>query len=296
MTDVKYNYNWVLDAKAQREAAPIRDMPKGIAAKPDGEGFTEEQGFLERMYDRLVSGFADEEEAINAMSGKKPSREAAQSSVLAELEALTIPKDMPTPTLDFYAGQDIDAKVDGEIAAESLRGSMPDTSSIDVPDYKVYSSPEEMSDLEILARTIEAEAASESYEGRVAVGAVIANRAASGSMGKGIKGVILKKGQFSPWNSYTGYAKGEQGKDMLRLKPSESSYEAAKAILTGDYEDKTKGATHYLNPDVSKPDWLPDMKSRKRGTVSIGRHLFGNADNNKTYDGKAWIRDRQDKV
>jgi len=147
----------------------------------------------------------------------------------------------------------------------------------------------EMSEMEILARTIEAEAATENYTGKIGVGATIANRAASGKYGDGIKGVILKKGQFSPWNSYTGYAKGEQGKDMLNLKPSSDSYKAAAAILAGDYQDPTGGATHYVNESISKPDWLDEMKNQKRGTKKIGRHLFGNADSNKTYDGKDWI-------
>ena len=88
MTEVTYDYQWVLDAKAQREAGPIEDTPKGIAAKPNEEAPTEEQGFLEKMYDRLVAGFTDEEEAIDAMAGKKPSRESLQSSVLDEMEEL----------------------------------------------------------------------------------------------------------------------------------------------------------------------------------------------------------------
>ena len=164
--------------------------------------------------------------------------------------------------------------------------------SLERSDQVVYNTPQEMSDLEILARTIEAEAGNQGLDGKTAVGAVIANRAAAGNYGKGIKGVILKRGQFSPWNSYTGYAKGEQGKDMMRLQPSEDAYTAAEAILSGNYEDTTKGATHYVNPSVSTPDWLDDMKGRKRGTIKIGTHLFGNADNNKTYDGKAWIATR----
>lgn len=157
----------------------------------------------------------------------------------------------------------------------------------------VYTSPKQMSEREILARTIQAESGGESYDGKVAVGAVIANRAASGRFGKGIDGVILKEAQFSPWNSWTGGAGGQQGKDMMNIKVSNDAYKAADAILSGNYTDKTGGATHYLNPKVSKPNWLSGMKGRKRGTVQIGNHLFGNADNNKTYDGRSWITDRK---
>lgn len=182
---------------------------------------------------------------------------------------------------------------------ESLKGgyyeetngimSKPSAVGVQPTDGKVYNSPDEMTDLEILARTIEAEAGVEEYSGKVAVGAVIANRAASGKYGKGIKGVILKKGQFSPWNSWTGYAKGEQGRDMMKLVPSEESYKAAMSILKGEYEDETGGATHYLDPRLRKPDWFKTMQNRKRGTVKLGTHVFGNADSDKTYDGKSWI-------
>ena len=162
-----------------------------------------------------------------------------------------------------------------------------------IPEYKEYNSPDEMSDLEILARTIEAEARGEPFEGKIAVGAVIANRAASGSYGNNIKGVILRKGQFSPWNKYTGHAGGRQGKDMMKLRASRDSYKAANAILTGMYEDPTNGSTHYVNERVAEgQSWIQTMKNRKRGTVTIGNHLFGNADSNKKYDGKKYIENR----
>jgi len=173
-------------------------------------------------------------------------------------------------------------------------GLMADPRGFKVPEYKVYNSPDEMSELEILARTIEAEAALESYKGKIAVGATIANRASSSSYGKDIRGVILKPAQFSPWNKYTGAAKGKQGKDMMKLRASEDSYKAANDILTGNYDDPTNGATHYVNESIAEGQkWIDVMKGRKKGTVTIGNHLFGNADNNKKYDGKSYIFDRK---
>ena len=215
--------------------------------------------------------------------------------------------DRDTKTDGIMSKDEADYETGKKIREEILKSegimSKPDNDSADgvqptdgkvfeLPEYKVYESPDEMSELEILARTIEAEAALEPYKGKIAVGATIANRAESGSYGKDIRGVILRRGQFSPWNSWTGYAKGEQGKDMMRLRASEDSYKAANAILTGNYEDPTDGATHYVNEKVSKPAWLGAMKGRKRGTVTIGNHLFGNADSNKKYDGKNYIYGR----
>ena len=161
-----------------------------------------------------------------------------------------------------------------------------------------YDSADDMTELEILARTIEAEASGESKKGKLAVGAVIANRASSMAYGGSIKGAILKRAQFSPWNAYTGYEKGiSQAKPMLteKMAPSKDSYEAAKKILSGEYIDPTKGAVHYLNPRRKKPDWYKGFKEQDRGTIKIGRHEFGNADSNKTYDGKSWILRRTEK-
>ncbi len=143
-----------------------------------------------------------------------------------------------------------------------------------------YESPDDMTELEILARTIEKEAEGESKKGKLAVGATIKNRVDKQSwMGKDIKSVILKRGQFSPWNSYTDYAEGRQGKDMLgeSAKPSKDSYEAAKKILSGDYIDPTGGATHFVNPkekeDVS---WYEPFVQNK--PLKIGNHQFGSPD------------------
>lgn len=166
-----------------------------------------------------------------------------------------------------------------ENAETSLRPLMRPTDSSALPEGEYYTA-DHMSDLEILARTIQAEAGGESKKGKLAVGAVIQNRVNKQSwMGKDIKSVILKEGQFSPWNSYTNYAGGEQGKEMLsaKRKPSKAAYEAAAKILSGDYVDPTGGATHFVNPKVgSKPDWYKKFKDN--GVDKIGQHEFGSPD------------------
>jgi spore germination cell wall hydrolase CwlJ-like protein len=130
------------------------------------------------------------------------------------------------------------------------------------------------SDKEILALTLQAEAGGEGYEGMLAAGSVIANRAASGKYGEGISGVIMKPGQFSAWNSVTGYAGGEGGLDMDKIRPSESALKAAEAILSGNYEDITGGATHYYNPSVATPKWGGEVGDN---WFDIGSHRFGKA-------------------
>lgn len=141
-----------------------------------------------------------------------------------------------------------------------------------------YETADDMTELEILARTIQAEAGGESKQGKLAVGAVIKNRADQNRFGTDIRSVILKPYQFSPWNTYTDSAGGEQGKDMLgeKMKPSKDAYDAAKKILSGDYVDPTLGASHFVNPRISKPNWYKGFKDN--GTTKIGKHEFGDAD------------------
>lgn len=123
---------------------------------------------------------------------------------------------------------------------------------------------------DLLAKTLQAEAGNQSYNGLVAVGSVIMNRLAGGSdLGK----VILQPGHFSAWNSVTGYAGGEQGQDMS-FTPNARSYEVADALLSGNYEDPTGGATHYYNPQLADPSW---GASGGGDWQTIGQHVFGKA-------------------
>jgi len=128
----------------------------------------------------------------------------------------------------------------------------------------------------MLARTLQAEAGNQGYEGMLDVGAVILNRANSKNnrFGKGIAGVILKPGQFSAWNSKTGYAGGEQGQNM-NFTPNKTALKAADAILSGNYKDRTGGATHYyavIQGVSGVPSWSNSSFKRIDGA-----HYFGKA-------------------
>ena len=128
----------------------------------------------------------------------------------------------------------------------------------------------ELTQRDLLAKTLQAEAGNQGYNGMVAVGSVIMNRLAGGSdLGK----VILQPGHFSAWNSTTGYAGGEQGQNM-DFTPSAKAYEVADALLSGNYEDPTGGATHYYNPQLADPNW---GASAGGDWQTIGSHIFGKA-------------------
>lgn len=138
-----------------------------------------------------------------------------------------------------------------------------------------------LSDRDLLAKTIQAEAGNQSQVGMLGVGSVIMNRLRNPGFGNSLREVILKPGQFSPWNSYTGFAGGAQGQDMMNLKPSQMAYAVADQILAGNYNDPTKGALNFYNPALSNPSW---GQSAGGNWMQIGDHLFGTAGSKSTKD------------
>ena len=129
-----------------------------------------------------------------------------------------------------------------------------------------------LSERDLLALTLQAEAGGEGAVGMLAAGAVIDNRAKSGKYGSSVSDVILAPGQFSAWNSATGYAGGEGGIDMTKVKASKTAYAVADQILSGEYESPVGGATHYYNPDVATPKW---GKEAGGDWLTVGNHVFG---------------------
>ena len=105
----------------------------------------------------------------------------------------------------------------------------------------------------LLAALIQCEAGSESYEGQVAVGAVVMNRVRSSAYPSSIYNVIYQSGQFSPASS------GAVAK-VAASGPSATAYAAAQAALSGT--DNTGGATSFRR-----------ASSGVSGVV-IGNHVF----------------------
>jgi len=113
------------------------------------------------------------------------------------------------------------------------------------------------SDVELLAKVISAEARGESYEGQVAVGAVILNRVKHPSFPDSLSGVIYQKGAFSCVNDSNWYA-----------AVAESSKRAALDAING--WDPSGGAIYYYNAKKTNDAF---MHSRPVVRV-IGDHRF----------------------
>ena len=113
------------------------------------------------------------------------------------------------------------------------------------------------SNLNLLARIINGEARGESYEGQVAVGAVVLNRVKHSSFPNTIAGVIYQTGAF------TAVTDGQINKAVQT-----SCYNAAKDALNG--WDPSGGAIYYYNPVTATSSWIRSRPIIKQ----IGKHVF----------------------
>lgn len=129
--------------------------------------------------------------------------------------------------------------------------------------------PTELDDADVLARTIIGEAGNQGEEGQRAVAAVIRNR--MNQTGRGVRDVVLAPSQFEPW--------GSRREELLRIPTTDPRYIAARRLaeetIAGRIEDPTRGATHFINPDLQRqlgrqqPTWAPEGQGQR-----IGAHVF----------------------
>ncbi|MDF2944684.1 MAG: hypothetical protein K0S01_3542 [Herbinix sp.] len=106
------------------------------------------------------------------------------------------------------------------------------------------------SEVDLLARLIEAEAGGETQQAKIAVGAVVVNRVQSGDWASSIKGVINQK--FGAYYQFTPVKNG-----MINKKASSNSKKAAWTALYGS--DPSKGAIFYFDQS-STNQWLWSKK------------------------------------
>ena len=117
-----------------------------------------------------------------------------------------------------------------------------------------------VSDEQLLARAINGEARGESYEGQVAVGAVILNRSRDSKFPKTIAGVIYQPGAFTAVSD---------GQISVPIDTKSTVVKAARDALNG--WDPTNGCLYYWNPATATSKWIWSRKILKK----IGKHNFG---------------------
>ena len=113
--------------------------------------------------------------------------------------------------------------------------------------------PTGTSDATLLAALIQCEAGNESYEGQLAVGAVVVNRVKSASYPDTVSDVIFASGQFTPAGS------GKVARLIANGNISSSCIQAANEALSG--VTNVGGATHF-------------RRAGGRDGIVIGNHVF----------------------
>lgn len=113
--------------------------------------------------------------------------------------------------------------------------------------------PAGTSDATLLAALIQCEAGNESYEGQLAVGAVVVNRVKSASYPDTVSDVIFASGQFTPAGS------GKVARLIANGNISSSCIQAANEALSG--VTNVGGATHF-------------RRAGGRDGIVIGNHVF----------------------
>lgn len=121
-------------------------------------------------------------------------------------------------------------------------------------------------ELEVLARIVKGEAAQCSFEGKVAVAAVVLNRVRHPRFPNTIKGVAHQPYQFSCYNPNV------RNRLYWGAIP-QACWDAARAALDG--QDPSWGSTYYFNPYLVRPSWARTLRFMRRiGTNRTNTHDF----------------------
>ena len=153
-----------------------------------------------------------------------------------------------------------------------------------VPRFPLLDEPGFWDDLTLLSATVALEAEGEPPEGQLAVAYVAVNRSRAWTLD--LPGVLLGPDRraygdgrpFEPYSCWNDDYRPRASARLAALGSFPPAWKAAAAALWGLVEDPTKGATFYLNPDLTRkirpnhdlPSWFDPSKV----TAVIGRHTF----------------------
>jgi len=124
--------------------------------------------------------------------------------------------------------------------------------------------------LECLTRNIYWEAASEPFEGKVAVAQVTLNRMHSGRFADSVCGVVYQKNVFyeKVVCQFSWYCEGNQKMKPIHPPLWRESEEVAKKVLLEGFRLPSLKNAYYYHADYVNPGW------NKPKIEKIGRHIF----------------------
>jgi N-acetylmuramoyl-L-alanine amidase len=112
-------------------------------------------------------------------------------------------------------------------------------------------------EIETMAHVVYGESRGESYQGQVAVAAVILNRVDSDDFPDTVHDVVFQKNAFTAIND-----------GQFNLQPNDTAYHAVKDALLG--WDPTYGSVYYYNQELATDQWI----FTRTVTKQIGNHQF----------------------
>ncbi|WP_026689579.1 cell wall hydrolase [Alteribacter aurantiacus] len=118
-------------------------------------------------------------------------------------------------------------------------------------------------EIDILSRLVHAEAEGESYEGKVAVAAVVLNRVESSDFPDTIEGVI-----YETHNSGNTFAFEPVQNGQINQLADQEAIDATREAVNGN--DPSNGALFFFNPETSTSEWV----NRLTIDSQIGNHVF----------------------
>ena len=139
--------------------------------------------------------------------------------------------------------------------------------------------PKYSTEVSLMATTLVVEAGKGGAEEIKAIANVISNRVFARKKYSPIQ-TILEPGQFSLWNAYNRDSPDKMLISAMRYWRPENkknwkfAVETAQKVLNkSQFEDNTRGATHYFNKDIVFPKWakVPTWKKHETGLI----HTFG---------------------
>lgn len=147
----------------------------------------------------------------------------------------------------FYAIMESKYKAQYEFAENGINENTNEKEVISINDDDFY----------LLTKLVTGEARGESYEGQVAVAAVVINRVKDSRFPNSVKDVVYQKNAFSVVDD-----------GSINLNPTDESVKAVKEALYG--KDPTSGAIYFWNPRIATCKWIRTLNPYKR----IGNHVF----------------------
>jgi len=200
------------DDEAQNAAAGETDVTDGISSEEDSGEDAQNNGWIAVEYGDMVAYISADYVEVELQTGEALSMEEIYAQQAAARAAAA----------EAAAEQ---AAAEQQASAETVTASTGTAVSASTDDVT------------LLAALIQCEAGGESYDGQLAVGAVVMNRVKSGSFPNSISGVIYQSGQFAPASS------GKLSRVLSSGSISSSCYQAAQAAIGG--ADNTGGAKYF---------------------------------------------------